>query len=50
VEGFCEHGNESQGSVKCWQVLGFSRRAQLYEVRLTYFTSLRYTTLFENMQ
>jgi hypothetical protein len=21
VEGFCEHGNERSGSIKCWEVL-----------------------------
>jgi hypothetical protein len=21
VEGFCEHGNEPSGSIKCWEVL-----------------------------
>jgi hypothetical protein len=21
VEGFCEHGNEPSGSLKCWEVL-----------------------------
>jgi hypothetical protein len=21
VEGFCEHGNEPPGSIKCWEVL-----------------------------
>jgi hypothetical protein len=21
VEGSCEHGNESSGSIKCWEVL-----------------------------
>jgi hypothetical protein len=32
-EGFCEHVNESSGSIKCWDctVGGFSRRAQLHE-------------------
>jgi hypothetical protein len=21
VEGFCEHGNEHSGSIKCWEIL-----------------------------
>jgi hypothetical protein len=21
VEGYCEHGNEPSGSIKCWEVL-----------------------------
>jgi hypothetical protein len=38
VEGFCEHGSEPSGCIKCWEALhllracGFSRRAQLHEV------------------
>jgi hypothetical protein len=39
VEGSCEHGNETSGSIKCWEVLGrtiggFSRRAQLHEISI----------------
>jgi hypothetical protein len=40
VEGSCEHGNEPSGSIKFWKFLssyttgGFSRRAQLHDVRL----------------
>jgi hypothetical protein len=26
---FCEHSNEPSGSIKCWEVRGFSKRAQL---------------------
>jgi hypothetical protein len=28
----CEHGNQHSGSIKYWEVLEFSRRAQLHEV------------------
>jgi hypothetical protein len=40
VEGSCEHGNESSGSINAGKFLssctigGFSRRAQLHEVGL----------------
>jgi hypothetical protein len=39
VEGSCEHGNETWGSIKCWDYFlsgcaigSFSRRAQLHEL------------------
>jgi hypothetical protein len=39
MAGSCERGNESSGSIKCWEILeqlsdcvGFSRRTQLHGV------------------
>jgi hypothetical protein len=35
VEGFCEHGNERSGSIKCWEVLEQMHNSQLEVSLLT---------------
>jgi hypothetical protein len=40
MDGYCEHGNESSGSIKCWEVLeasqeGFSYMSEWYNQAYT---------------